>query len=115
HDRQKPPERPGNHGVDDSELKADAPRPDAPSMGSLTPESWVIILAAGGAGLLGAAYGVASILERELEKVRLARRARLVMEAHRRRLDLIARGEADPAFAGELLDFPIEAFMEDGN
>lgn len=80
---------------------------------TLTPEAWIIIIAAAGSGLLGAAYGVSAILEREIAKIRLARRARLVMEAHRRKLDLIARGEAEAAFAGEDLAFPIEAFMDD--
>lgn len=76
-------------------------------MGALTFESWVLLAATAGAGVLASLYGVSFLLERELEKIRLARRAREVMEAHKRKLDAIARGEAEVEITGEELTLPI--------
>lgn len=79
--------------------------PDA--MGSITMESWVLLACVAGAGVLGCLYGFSCILDRELAKIRLARRAKEVMEAHQRKLDAIARGEAEAALSGEDLILPI--------
>jgi hypothetical protein len=70
-------------------------------------ESWVFLASVAGAGVIGSLYGFACILERELSKIRLARRAKEVMEAHQRKLDAIARGEAEASLNGEELVLPI--------
>ncbi len=76
-------------------------------MASLTFESWVLLATVASLGALGFLYGFACILDRELAKIRLSRRAKEVMEAHQRKIEAIARGEAEAALAGEDLVLPI--------
>lgn len=57
-------------------------------------EVWVVFVGVGAFGVIAALYGFAKILEHELERIRLQRRAKKVYEAYLRRLDAIARGEA---------------------
>jgi hypothetical protein len=70
-------------------------------------EAWTALGLTAAAGILGSLYGMSSILERELEKIRLQRKAREVLAAHQRKMDAIARGEIEAAMAGEELVLPI--------
>jgi hypothetical protein len=76
-------------------------------METLTAEAWIMIACAAAVGLLGSLYGVSFLLERELAKIRLGRRAREVAAEHRRKADAIARGESEDELAGDVLVMPI--------
>lgn len=68
-------------------------------------EVWLVFAGVSAFGVLAALYGFGKILEHELARIRLERRAKIVYEAYLRRLDAIARGEAN---AGDPLILPEE-------
>ncbi len=79
-------------------------------MGNLTAEAWILIAAAAAVGVVGSLYGVSFLLDRELAKIRLARRAREVVEAHRRKAEAMARGDGGMALLSDDMGEPIEAY-----
>lgn len=77
-------------------------------METLSAEAWIVIAGAAAVGVIAALYGVSYLLERELAKIRLGRRAREVVAEHRRKAEAIARGEA--GLTGDDLVMPIDSY-----
>lgn len=79
----------------------------ARGMSPFSPEIWILFAGIGAFGIVAILYGASCVLHHELSRIRLERNARLVYEEYLRRMDAIARGEAEVSSSGEILTLPL--------